>query len=156
MPAKAETGTLFIREGTILPSSLHLEADPYIPGWRSVKNLDSHGLDREISGAGWTFFCLAGEIQATVFGRGGPDRVSKAVKRILARLKSSEFNCLEVTGVVSTRFLGIPCTKVHARSRHIQESVFLLRAKDVQEWKQPRLAAAQTTKLEIVRAKGLA
>jgi hypothetical protein len=142
MPDKAEAGTIFIREGTILPSSLHLETSPYIPGWRSVKNFDRHGLDREISGVGWTFFCLAGDIQATVFGNEGRDGVSRAVRQILAKLKTAEFNSLEITEVVTKYFLGVPCTNVHARSRHIQESVFLFRAGDVREWRQARPAAA--------------
>jgi hypothetical protein len=104
VPDKAKAGTLFIREGTIFPNPVHFETEPYLPGWSLVKNLDGHGLDREIGRAGWTFFCLAGDIQATVLG-----------------------NSLKITEVVAKHFLGVPCTNVHARSRHIQESVFLFR-----------------------------
>jgi len=31
------------------------------------------------------------------------------------------FNCLEVTGIVANRFLGVPYTTVSAHSRHIQQ-----------------------------------
>jgi hypothetical protein len=142
VPSKTEAGTLLIREKTVVPGAVGLETESFAPGWRLVLNLDRRGLDQQIRSAGWTFFCLAGDIQATVFGRKRQDRVSRAVKRILAKLKSPEFNCLEIAEVVSKRFLGMPCTNVHARSRHIQESVFLVRTKDVPEWDQARRAVA--------------
>src|SRR5207302_3841485 len=44
------------------------ESECSVPGWRLVKDLDRCGLDQEIREAGWSFFCLAGEIRATVFG----------------------------------------------------------------------------------------
>jgi hypothetical protein len=142
VPDEAKVGTLFIREGTILPGPLQLEPEPYIPGWRLVKNLDGHELGREMSDAGGTFFCIAGDIQATVFGHEGRNGVSRAMRRIVAKLKSAEFNSLEITEVVPTHFLGVPRVSVHTRSRHIQETMFLFRAKDLREWRQAELAAA--------------
>ncbi len=142
MPDIIRTGTILIKEGTLLPGALRFESEPCVPGWRLVKNLDGYGLDRKIHEAGWTFFCLAGEIEATVFGFEGQETVRRAVKRILAKLKSERFNSLEITQVHSQRFLGVPYASVSARSRHIQESVFLFRAKDLQEWDRARLAAA--------------
>lgn len=151
MPSKTAEGTLLIREETVVPGAVRLETESFAPGWRLVINLDRRGLDRQIRGAGWNFFCMAGEIQATAFGRKGQDGVYRAVKRILAKLKSPEFNSLEITGVVSKRFLGVPCTNVHARSRHIQESIFLVRTNDVrsgakQGWRpaEPRLLRRAT------------
>ncbi len=137
-----KTGTILIKEGTLLPDALQFETEPCAPGWRLVKNLDGYGLDRKIREAGWTFFCLAGEIRAAVFGFEGQKAVRGAVKRILAKLKSEKFNSLEITRVASKRFLGVPYTSVYARSRHIQESVFLFRAKDLPVREQAGLAAA--------------
>jgi hypothetical protein len=85
---------------------------------------------------------LAGEIGATVFGFDGQKTVRRAVKQILANLKSGEFNSLEITRVASKRFLGLPYASVSAHSRHIQENAFLLRAKDHQEWDRAKLKAA--------------
>jgi hypothetical protein len=141
MAETIKTGTILIKEGTVLPDGLQFESEPCATGWRLVKNLDGYGLDRKIHEAGWTFFCLAGEIKATVFGLEGKETVRRAVKRILAKLKSEKFNSLEITRVVSKRFLGMPYVSVSARSRHIQESMFLFRAKDLQEWDRARLAA---------------
>jgi hypothetical protein len=84
---------------------------------------------------------LAGEIGATVFGFDGQKTVRRAVKRILANLKSGEFNSLEITRVASKRFLGLPYASVSAHSRHIQENESLLRAKDHQEWDRAILKA---------------
>ena len=142
MPNTIGTGTILIKEGTPLPEALRLESEPYAPGWRLVKNLDGYGLDQRIHEAGWTFFCLAGEIKATVFGFDGQKTVRRAVKRILAKLKSEKFNSLEIMGVASKRFLGMRYVTVSARSRHIQESMFLFRAREIREWAQARLAAA--------------
>ena len=142
MPDTIKTGTILIKEGTLLPGTLRFESEPCAPGWRLVKDLDGYGLDRKIHEAGWTFFCLAGEIKSAVFGFDGEKTVLRAVKRILAKLKSERFNSLEITQVASKRFLGVPYASVSARSRHIQESLVLFRAKDLQEWDRARLAAA--------------
>ncbi len=142
MPDTIKTGTILIKEGTLLPEALQFESEPCAPGWRLVKNLNGYGLDRKIHEAGWTFFCLAGEIKATVFGFEGQKTVRGAVKRILTKLKSEKFNSLEITQVHLQRFLGMPYASVFARSRHIQESVFLFRAKDLPVRDQARLAAA--------------
>ncbi|SRR5712692_850458 len=142
MPDTIKTGTILIREGTRLPGALRFESEPCVPGWRLVKDLDGYGLDRKIHGAGWTFFCLAGEIGATVFGFDGQKTIRRAVERILANPKSEKFNSLEITRVASKRFLGVPYASVSAQSRHIQESLILFRAKDLQEWDRARLAAA--------------
>ena len=142
MAETINTGTILIKDGTFLPDALRFESEPCATGWRLVKNLDGYGLGRKISEAGWTFFWLAGEIGATVFGFDGQKTVRRAVKRILANLKLGEFNSLEITRVASKRFLGLPYASVSAHSRHIQENMFLLRAKDHQEWDRAKLKAA--------------
>src|SRR5579863_163221 len=122
-----EAGRIFIREGTQLPEMLQLESDTYMPGWRSVKSLDRYGLGRKIHAAGWTFFCLAYETKATVFGINGEKMMRRAMELILANRKLEKFNSLEVARVAWKRFLGIRCVTVSAQSRHIQESPFLFR-----------------------------
>ena len=129
MPDTIKVGTILIKESTVLPEALRFESEPCMLGWRLVNKLDGYGLDRKIREAGWTFFCLAGEIKATVFGLDGQKTVRRAVKRILANLKSEKFNSLEITRVASKRFLRVPYVSVSARSRHIQESMFLFQPK---------------------------
>src|SRR2546421_13034178 len=95
------TRTVFIREDTRLPTTLSIESERFLPGWRIVKNLDRQALAREIEETSWHFFYLAGEIRATVLGRQRLATLRRAVKRILAKQKgqSFSFNCLEITTI---------------------------------------------------------
>ena len=129
-----KAGTILIREGTRLPDALTIESELYSPGWRSVIGLDGYAMDRISRDAGWTFFCLAGETKVTVFGLDGEKLVRRAVRQIAEKLES-QFNSLEITRVSSEpskRFFGVRYVTVSAQSRHIQESQFLLEAKDRQ------------------------
>jgi hypothetical protein len=135
-----EAGRIFIREGTAFPKTLQIESEPYMSGWRSVKNLDGYGLGRKIHAAGWTFFCLAYETKATVFGIDAEKMVRRAIERILANreAEAEKFNSLEivrVTSLASKRFLGIRHVTVSAQSRHIQKSpvIFQVQDKDFEE-----------------------
>jgi len=120
-----KAGKVLIKEGTLLPEALRIETVPYVFGWTLVENFDGYGLDREIRELGRTFFCLAGDIRATVVGMDGSTLVDRAVKKILANPKSKKFNALEITRVVSKRFLGVAYASLSARSRHVQDSLFL-------------------------------
>ena len=145
MPDTIKPGTILIKEGTLLPEAVRFESEPCVPGWRLVKDLDGCGLDLKIRDAGWTFFCLAGQLGATVFGIDEQKALSRAVGQILANLESAEFNSLEimrVTSEASKRFLGVRYVTVSAQSRHIQESAFLFGAKDLPVRDRARSAAA--------------
>jgi hypothetical protein len=144
MPDSIKTGTILIKEGTLLPEVLRFESEPCAPGWRLVKNLDGYGLGRKIHEAGWTFSWRLGEIGATVFGLDEQKTLRRAVEQILANLESAEFNSLEIMRVASEaskRFLGVRYVTVSAQSRDIQESAPLFRAKDLPVRDRARSAA---------------
>jgi hypothetical protein len=125
MPDTIKPGTILIKDGTLLPEVLRLESEPCVPGWRLVKDLDGGGLDRKIREAGWTFFCLAGQLGATVSGIDEQKTLSRAVEQTLANLESAEFNSLEIMRVdseASERFLGVRYVTVSAQPRDIRES----------------------------------
>jgi hypothetical protein len=145
MPDTFKTGTILIKEGTLLPEVLRFESEPCAPGWRLVKNLDGYGLGRKIHEAGWTFSWRPGELGATVFGLDEQKTLRRAVEQILANLESAEFNCLEIMRVVSEaskRFPGVLYVTVSAQSCVIQESALLFRAKDHPVREHARSAAA--------------
>jgi hypothetical protein len=145
MPDTIKTGTILIKEGTLVPEFLRFESEPCAPGWRLVKNLDGYKLDRKIHEAGWTFSSRAGEIGATVFGLDEQKTLRRAVEQILANPESAEFNSLEIMRVASEaskRFLGVHYVTVSAQSRHIQESAFLLGLRDLPVRDRARSAAA--------------
>ncbi len=130
MPDINRTMTIFIKEDTPLPANLPIESEAFLPGWRVVKNLDRSALARNIEGANWNFFYLAGEIRATVLGRDRSGTLRRAVKCVLAKQEGQKFNSLEITKLVAKRFLGIPFMSVTAHSRHIQQGIGLVPAKD--------------------------
>jgi len=127
MAQTIEIKTLLVKAGTLLPESSQLESDPYLKGWRRVKNLGSSGMDRKLCNAGWTFFYLAGELNAIAFGSNSEKTTRRAVKKVIANMTSDRFNCLEISRVAAKRFLGLPYVTVAAHARHIQESAFLFR-----------------------------
>jgi hypothetical protein len=118
--------TIFIREKTRLPASVTLESETFLPGWRSIKNLDGRELGRKIENAKWNYFYLAGPVKATVPGRESLATLKKAVQRVLATKQSQSYNSLEVTRIISKRFLGVPYLTISAHFRHIQEGMYLV------------------------------
>ncbi len=142
MADKFKTGIILIEEGVLLPESLRFESEPYANGWRLVKDLDGYGLDRKIREAGWSFFYMAGEVDASVVGSDSEKTKRRAINRILAKRKSAKFNCLEITQAAPKRFLGLPYMSVSAHWRHIQESIVLFHGKRLAEWDRAKLAAA--------------
>jgi hypothetical protein len=126
MSANHNSGTIFIREETLLPAGLSIESEAFLPGWRVVRNLDGYELGRKIAQAKWNFFYLAGEMTTIVLGGEGEEAKRRAVRRTLGKLKGQRFNCLEITEVVAKHFLGIPFLSVTANSRHMQESLYLV------------------------------
>lgn len=125
MIERIQKGTILIEEGVLFPDSLRLESEPYLNGWRIVKQLDGYELDRKISEVGWTCFYMANEICVSAVAFSGEKSLCSAVTQILTKLKLERFNSLEITGVSTKRFLGLPHTTVSAHARHIQESMFL-------------------------------
>jgi hypothetical protein len=122
MPPTVKVGTILIEEWPLMARVLGLESEPYSGNWSVVKAFDSFALDRKIHAAGWNFFFMATELRVVFLGALGAKKMQNALKRVLGKVKGQDFNCLEVTGIVAKRFLGVPYTTVSAHSRHIQQS----------------------------------
>jgi hypothetical protein len=125
-----------------LPESFQLESEPYLEGWKLVKNLGSSGLDRKLCEARWNLFYMAEEVSAVAVGSDLEKMTRRAVERIVVSTKSDGLNCLQIAQVTAKRFLGLSYVTVSAHPRHIQESTILFHAKRLAEWDHPRLAAA--------------
>ena len=125
MPPTIQVGAILIEEGPLLNQVLGLGSEPYLGKWNLVKGLDSFALDRKIHAAGWNFFFMAAEVKVMFFGALGAKKIQNALRRILRKVRERDFNCLEVTGVVAKRFLGVPYATVSAHSRHIQQTCYL-------------------------------
>jgi hypothetical protein len=125
MPPTVQVGAILIKEQPLMTQLPDLESEPYSGNWSLVKVLDGFALDRKIRAAGWNFFFMAAEVKVIFFGALGAKKIQNALKRILMRVRSQNFNSLEVTGIVAKRFLGVPYAVVSAHSRHVQQSCYL-------------------------------
>ncbi|MFZ0479237.1 MAG: hypothetical protein WAL71_08815 [Terriglobales bacterium] len=123
MAPTVEVGTVLIgEESPGMASVLALQSEPYFGNWSVVKALNGSTLDDKIRAARWNFFFLADEVKTMFFGAIGASKIEGALRRIARKVEQQEFNCLEVTGIVAKRFLGVPYATVSAHSRHIQQS----------------------------------
>jgi hypothetical protein len=122
MPQPVKVGTIFVKEWLGMPQLSGLETEPCFGDWSVVKVPDAFALDRTIHAAGWNFFFMALELKAMFLGVLAPEKIQRALKRMLAKVKPQHFNSLEVTGIVARRFLGVPYVIVSAHSRHMQQS----------------------------------
>jgi hypothetical protein len=85
-----------------------VENESYSRNWSVVKAIDGVALDLKIRAAGWSFFFMAEEVKATVFGSLAAKNIQKALKRICLKVRKQNFNCVEVTKMGENRFLGVP------------------------------------------------
>jgi len=122
MPPTVQVGTILIEERPLIAQVLGVESEPYSKNWSVVKAFDSFALNRKIHAAGWNFFFMAAEVKALVFGAIGAKNIQNALRRIVGKMRRQNFNCLEVTGIVAKRFLGVSYAVVSAHSRHIQQT----------------------------------
>lgn len=104
---------------------LQLEREPCSGNWSLVKTPDGVSLDRKIHAAGWNFFFMAAEVKVRFFGIPRAAKIQNALRQILAKVKQQHFNGLEVTGIVASRFVGVPYVTVSAHSRHMQQGCYL-------------------------------
>ena len=122
MSPAIKVGTVMMKKGTYLPPVAQIRGEVYSPGWTMIQNTDGNSVDRDVRKAGWSFFFLAPNIHATAWGAHDSNTISKAMRNILAKVKSTKFNCLEVTEIAAKKFLGIPYVEISGHSRHIQNS----------------------------------
>ena len=116
-------GSILVEEGTHLPKPFLLQSESNSNGWAAVKDARST-FEKTIQEAGWTFFFMAGEIKATVFGFDRQKALRAALKRLIADVKSQHCNSIEITRVIGKSFLKVPYVSVSAHPRHLQKGVF--------------------------------
>ncbi len=103
-----------------MPRSLLAQTGAESNGWTAIRvNLST--FEKTVEEAGWTFFFMAGEIKATVFGFDKQKALRTALKRLITGVKSQHCNGIEITGVVGKSFWRIPYVCVSAHARHLQK-----------------------------------
>ena len=115
-------GDILVDEGAALPDSQLLPRESHSSGWAEVRNARST-FDKEVPEAGWTFFFMAGEIKATVFGFDKQKTLRTALARLIKTVKSQKCNSIEITAVRDRSFLKVPYVSVFAHPRHLQKGL---------------------------------
>ncbi|MGC9950263.1 MAG: hypothetical protein ABSF64_28185 [Bryobacteraceae bacterium] len=115
-------GSILMEPRAHLPGSMQLRSGPDANGWATL-NGGRSAFEKEIQGAGWTLFFMAGEIKTTVFGFDKQKTLSTAVKRLIANVKSHNCNGIEITQVTNKTFLKVPYVSVSAHARHLQKGL---------------------------------
>jgi hypothetical protein len=113
-------GDLLVQQGLNVPRSLLLPTEINSNGWAAVNGSRS-AFEKTIDEEGWTFFFMAGEIKATVFGFDRQKALRAALKRLITDVKSQHCNSIEITAVVDKSFLRMPYVSVSAHARHLQK-----------------------------------
>jgi hypothetical protein len=125
-----QVGTVLLQARLSMMRLLGLESEIYSGGWNVLQELDGFGLDRKLRSTGWNSFFLADEVRATVIGAARPGSILTALKRIFKKVRGQDLNGLEVTGILTRRFLGVQYVTVSAHSRHVQQGWQLDQAKE--------------------------
>lgn len=108
-----------MRDGILLPESAQVESCRYWNVWRSLTATDSFAFGQKLSAAGLHLFFLAGKLEVLQPGRGA-SAVRRGLKRILARVRKLDVNCMQVTEIKPIQICGFPCIEIRADSFHIQ------------------------------------
>jgi len=130
MSSGIQIGSILIKRQAPMTEHLGLESDSYSQNWSVVRAVNGFSLDRKVRAAGWNSFFMAPEVQANAFGSIRAGSVLAALQRIFSKVRSDDFNCLEVTGIAARNLLGIPYVVVSAHSRHIQKGFRLDHARE--------------------------
>jgi len=120
-----ENGTMLVQEGVILPPVLASDCHSCGEGWRTFGSLSAFALSRKTREVGWNLFFLAGEMRTLIPAWSRLLGRQRAVRRLLARVRRRNFNCMELCRIEARRFLGFPYLVVIAYAYHLQESYFL-------------------------------
>jgi hypothetical protein len=115
-------GSILIQEGTHLPNSRPNERESDSSGWAAIESTKG-AFEKKVREAGWTFFFMAGEIKATVFGFDRQKTLRSALKRLIRNVKSQNCNSIEITQVTGRSFLKLPYVSVYAHPRHLKKGL---------------------------------
>jgi len=113
-----------IREELLLPDSVDLVCRHYSAVWRSIGGMDNFALDCRLRSAGLHLFFIAGELKVLELGWGA-NAIRRGMKRILGKVRKRSLNCMEITKIKPSRFLGFPYVVIHGWSFHVQKGILL-------------------------------
>lgn len=118
------SGRILIQSDAERPEYFQAVDEVCPPAWTAISHaLEPPALEAELSRTGWTFFFMANRLRTRAFGFDPARRMATALRRIVSRVREQGCNSVEIEGVATRSFLGVPYISVSARPRHIQEGV---------------------------------
>jgi len=118
------SAAIFVRVGSILPSSLRLKQTSFNAAWMLAEDVAPAHLDRAVRDAGWQFMWLHAAYSRLGYGRTDEAAIHRAIARALSQT-SARFNAAELGAVRVLRYPGLRIAKATLHTRHIQQTVSL-------------------------------
>lgn len=135
-------GNLLVREGIPLPSEVEFVSQPFLSGWRLVRQPRPADLERSLSHQGWSLFAMAGDVSEAAMALNWEQALHKALQKLSSRASTENLNAIEVVQVTMRQFLGVRWVRVTARLRHIQEGPYLFKTAEQMAFDSQRVVAA--------------
>ncbi len=122
-----------MRAETRLPGSLSSSATQLAGGWNllsfapsevfsdSEKSFDSERFFEKLKASGWKCFYIGREMSLTATGRTSGPTMAKLLTRIERVVEKRDCNCIEITGIETSRTLGFSSVRLGAQARHVQK-----------------------------------
>jgi len=132
-------GSILVRAETRLPGSLSSSATQLAGGWNllsfapsevfsdseksfdSERFFDSEKFFERLKASGWKCFYIGREMSLTATGRTSGPTVAKLLTRIERVVEKRDCNCIEITGIETSRTLGFSSVRLGAQARHVQK-----------------------------------
>ena len=111
--------SMFLREGSVLPSGFDLRQEKFIENWMSIRDTTAFALDIKVRAAGGHFFWLQDVLNSSAAGRSEALARSHAIVRSLKEIREP-FNVAELQLITVKRYLGFWVANVMLITRHIQ------------------------------------
>ncbi|MGD1068905.1 MAG: hypothetical protein ABSB15_02100 [Bryobacteraceae bacterium] len=114
-------GTILVRADIRLPASLSSSETELLGEWNLLSLCPSETFFERLKVAGWKCFYIGGEINLTATGRTYGGTMAKLLNRVQRVVKKRDCNCIEITGMETSRSLGFSNVRLGAQARHVQK-----------------------------------
>jgi len=114
-------GSILVRAETRLPGSLSSSATQLAGGWNLLSFAPSEVFSEKLKASGWKCFYIGREMSLTATGRTSGPTVAKLLTRIERVVEKRDCNCIEITGIETSRTLGFSSVRLGAQARHVQK-----------------------------------
>jgi hypothetical protein len=114
-------GSILVRAETRLPASLSSSATQLAGGWNLLSFAPSEMFFERLKASGWKCFYIGREMSLTATGRTCGPTVAKLLTRIERVVEKRDCNCIEITGMETSRTLGFSSVRLGAQARHVQK-----------------------------------